>query len=191
VPLRLALFSIPVLLPLLLQIGFGLSPFMSGGLTAAAGIGSLATRGLVGPSIRRFGFRSLMLFGTVATSASFVTYALFRPTTPLALMFTVLLVSGIVGSVCMVSLNTLAYTDVPRARMSHATALASVVQQLTSGGAVVLSGLLLALFSSRRADTDLLLWTDFAATFIALGIVALLSLMSFRRLPADVGNHLH
>jgi EmrB/QacA subfamily drug resistance transporter len=189
-PLRLALLSAPVLLPLMLQLGFGLSPLMSGLLTAAAGIGSIATRGVIRPALTRFGFRRLLLVGTAMTTVTYMSYALFRPSTPVMLMFAVFFAGGTLTSLCMVSLNTLAYADVPQDRMSHAAALTAVAQQLIAGGAVVLCGLLLALFSTLRAGGGPLLWEDFAATFVALGLTALLSFRAFGRLPANVGDQL-
>ena len=191
IPLRLAVFAVPFLLPLMLQLGFGLSPLASGVLSSAAGVGALSTRGFIRRALERFGFRRLLLGATAMTGVVYMSYALFSPATPHIVMFGVLFVGGLLGSLCLVSLGTLAFIDVPRERMSHATALSSVVQQLTSGGAVVLAGLMLGLFSGVRGGSGRLHWEDFAATFVVVGLTALLSMLAFRKLKPDVGKDMY
>ena len=55
---RLGIGAIPFLMPLLLQIGFGLSPFESGSLTFAAAAGAMAMKFSASRLIKRFGFRT-------------------------------------------------------------------------------------------------------------------------------------
>ncbi len=191
VPLRLAVLAVPFLLPFMLQMGFGLSPLASGLLTAASAVGALCTRGIMRWAIDRHGFRRLLLGATVLTSAIYMSYALFGPATPHALMFCVLFLGGVLTSICMVSLNTLGFAELPKERMSHATVVISMAQQLTAGFGVVLAAALLALFSrSHGGDGVHLLAQDFSATFVALGLTALLSLFSFVRLKPDDGDEL-
>ena len=52
---RYAVDAIPFLLPLLFQLGFGMTAFYSGLFSLASAIGSLAMRILAGPVLRRFG----------------------------------------------------------------------------------------------------------------------------------------
>ena len=58
---RIGIGAIPFLLPLLLQIGFGLTPFASGSLTFAAAAGALAMKFSAATIIRRFGFRRILV----------------------------------------------------------------------------------------------------------------------------------
>jgi hypothetical protein len=51
-PLRIAIGASPFLMPLMLQLGFGLSPLASGTLTMATALGSLATRTVMVKAIR-------------------------------------------------------------------------------------------------------------------------------------------
>ena len=55
-------------LPLMLQLGFGLSPLASGTLTVATAVGALGTRVVMTQTIRRFGFRQLLIGATVLSS---------------------------------------------------------------------------------------------------------------------------
>ena len=66
-----------------------------------------------------------------------------RPSWPVALIYAILLVGGFLRSLQFTAYNTLAYGDVPRARMSSATSLYTAGQQLAatigvSAGAVAL-----------------------------------------------------
>lgn len=71
-PLRIAIGASPFLLPLTLQLGFGLSPLLSGALTAASSVGALGTRVVMTQAIRRFGFRKLLMGATVLSSLSYL-----------------------------------------------------------------------------------------------------------------------
>ncbi len=189
VPLRLALFAVPFLLPLLLQLAFGLSPLVSGLLTAASAIGSLCTRAVVRWVIGRYGFRHMLLGATVLTGLCFISYAAFTAATPHLLIFSLMFAGGLLSSLSMVSLNSLGFVDMPKERLSHATALLTMAQQVTAGAAVVLATSLLAFFSWwREGDGHQLLWQDFAASFVTVGLMALLSLISFVKLPEKEGH---
>src|SRR5579863_2700174 len=131
-PLRIAIGASPFLLPLMLQLGFGLSPLQSGSLSVATAVGSLMVSTVMTTAIRRIGFRTLLIGATFATSVFYACYGLFRPTTPHLLIFVVLLFGGLFNSLAMVTLNTLGYSDMPKPRMSRATALSSMMQQLRS-----------------------------------------------------------
>ena len=53
--------AIPFLLPLMLQLGFGLSPFASGSLTFAAAAGAMTMKFSATAILRRFGFRRVLI----------------------------------------------------------------------------------------------------------------------------------
>ena len=55
----------PFLLPLMFQVGFGLTPFQSGSLTFAAAVGALFMKAVAPPIVRRFGFRRLLIGNAV------------------------------------------------------------------------------------------------------------------------------
>jgi EmrB/QacA subfamily drug resistance transporter len=191
IPLRIAIGASPFLLPLMLQVGFGLSPLHSGLLTFASALGSLATRAVMGEAIRRIGFRSLLIGATVATSLFYVSYAFFRPQTPHLLVFLTLLGGGLVNSLVMVSLTTLGFAEIPKPRMSHATTLSTMAQQVSLSVGVV-AGALAVSFTAwwRDGDPTSLAAADFYPAFVAIGLSTLASLFSFVRLAPDVGSEM-
>jgi hypothetical protein len=89
----------------------------------------------------------------------------------------------------MVSLNTLGFVDVPKQRMSHATAMTAMAQQLTAGVGVVLTASLLAFFPWwRNGSGHQPIWQDFAASFLVVGMTTLLSLPFFVKLKPHAGR---
>ncbi len=187
-PLRIAIGASPFLLPLMFQLGFGLSPLDSGLLTVATALGSLATRAMMTHAIRRIGFRSLLIATTTLTSLCYATYGLFQPTTPHIVMFGAMLLGGLVNSMGMVALQTLGFSEIPKPLMSHATALSSMAQQVSLSFGVVLG----ASWSARRPwwhgrDAGHLSAGDFSPAFILIGATTLLSLFFFTRLRPDEG----
>ena len=190
-PLRIAIGASPFLLPLLLQLGFGLSALDSGLLTVASAIGGLATRTVMAASIRRFGFKRLLVGCTAMTSLFYMGYGLFRPDTSHALIFMVLMAGGLFNAMCMVVLNTMGFAEIPRPRMSHATTLASMGQQLSLALGVSMGAALVTLASSLHGtDAQHLSAADFSPAFFVVGLMTLISLVFFARLRSDEGAEL-
>ncbi len=74
---RLGIGALPFLLPLLLQVGFGLSPFQSGLITFGSAVGALFMKTLAARMISTFGFRNMMTVNAVVSSVFLAVCALF------------------------------------------------------------------------------------------------------------------
>jgi EmrB/QacA subfamily drug resistance transporter len=183
---RMGIGATPFLLPLMLQLGFGLTPFESGTLTFTTAVGSLLMKTTAGPILRRLGFRRVLISNAVLSGALLATYGLFQSTTPHAVILAVLIVSGYFRSLQFTSVNTLAYADMARERMSRATSFASVGQQLSLSVGIGTGALILHLTVAARGDTHLTAG-DFAPAFFALGLLAALSCLVHARLRPDAG----
>ena len=191
-PLRIAIGASPFLLPLMLQLGFGLSPLASGMLTVATAIGGLGTRFVIKRAIHGFGFRPLLLGACVMTSLIYMSYSQFSPSTSHLLMFGMMLVGGLVNSLCMVTLSTLGFSDIPPSRMSHATTLSSMGQQLSvSLGVVIGASLVSAASWWHGGDPARLQAGDFSPAFVVVGLITMLSFYPFSKLHPKVGADLH
>lgn len=191
IPLRVAIGAAPFLLPLLMQVGFGLSPLQSGFMTFAGAIGSLSSRTTLPWMLRRFGFRAILIAGTVGSSLCYAGYGLFTAATPQALMFGVMLMGGLFNACAMVALNTLGYSDIPREQTSHATTAATMVNQLSVIFGVVVGSSLLALASHVRGGPNATLQAiDFSWVFFAIGAFTILCVHGFRKLTPEDGAHM-
>ena len=183
---RIAIGGLPFLTPLMLQLGFGLSPFASGMITFSGAAGAMFMKITAPAILRALGFRRVLLLNTMVCALSIACYGLFRPSTPHAIIVGVLLVGGFFRSLQFTSLNTLAYADVEQARMSRATTLASVGQQLSLSFGVGLGALLLHTTLQLRGRDELGA-SDFAPAYFTIAAISLLSLLFFARMPDDAG----
>src|SRR6266403_1366290 len=91
---RLGIGALPFLLPLLMQVGFGLSPFRSGLVTFASAVGAMGMKTLAARIIRTFGFRNIMVVNAIVSSLFLAASALFTASTPLLLIMIILVVGG-------------------------------------------------------------------------------------------------
>jgi EmrB/QacA subfamily drug resistance transporter len=183
---RMGLGALPFLLPLMLQVGFGLSALHSGLLTFASAAGAMLMKTSAVKILRTFGFR-LVLVGDAVISAGFLFgYSLFRPDTPHFVIFLALLVGGFFRSLQMTSINTLGYADVPPNMLSRATSLSSMAQQLSQTAGVATAALLLHLVLMVRGGAALTA-PDFYPVFIAVAVISLLSVPFFFRVAPDAG----
>ena len=186
---RIGVGAIPFLLPLMLQLGFGLTPFQSGLLTFASSAGALLMKPTAGPILDRVGFRRVLIVNAVVSAAMLAACGLFRPETPHALILFTLLVGGFLRSLQFTSINALAYADVPDGRLSKATSFASTLQQLSlTTGVAVGAGVLEA---TRHLQGDAVLEArDFAPAFYLVGAISALSALVFLRLAPDAAASL-
>jgi len=184
---RIGVGAIPFLLPLMLQLGFKMTPFQSGSLTCAAALGALTMKFTAARILKRFGFRTVLLFNAVVSAATLAVQGLFTPQTPLLLILAVLLAGGFFRSLQFTSLNALSYSDIPAREMGSATSLYSVAQQLSLAAGVVCAASVLEFAQYLRGDLMLSV-TDFAYAFFAVAFISALSAFSHLKLAPDAGS---
>jgi EmrB/QacA subfamily drug resistance transporter len=183
---RMGIGALPFLLAMLLQLVFGLSPFGSGLITFSSSAGALMMKPTAAPIIRRWGFRRVLVGNGIISGGILMLYALFRPSTPYALIILTLFIGGFFRSLQFTSLSTLTYADVTPQMMSNASTLASMVQQLSLSLGVSIAAMLLH-FSLHLRHARVLSTQDFVAAFLATGLLSLISALLFMRLPSDAG----
>jgi len=186
---RLGIGALPFLLPLLMQVGFGLSPFRSGLVTFASAVGAMGMKTLAARIIRTFGFRNMMTINAVVSSAFLAACALFTVTTPLLLIMIILVVGGFFRSLEFTAINTVAYAEVEPARMSRATTLVSVNQQLAISAGVALGAFSVESTMLIRHVSELSA-SEFAPAFLVVSIVSAVSAWFFWQMPDDAGHEI-
>jgi len=186
---RLGIGALPFLLPLLMQVGFGLSPFQSGLVTFASAVGAMGMKALAARIIRAFGFRNLMTINAVVGSLSLAACALFTVTTPLLLIMIILVVGGFFRSLQFTAINTVAYAEVEPAQMSRATTLVSVNQQLaiSAGVAVGAFSVETTLWLHHQSELNA---TVFAPAFLVVALISAASCWFFWQMPDDAGQEI-
>jgi EmrB/QacA subfamily drug resistance transporter len=189
---RMGIGALPFLLAMLLQLVFGLNPFASGLITFTSAVGALTMKLTVGPIVRRFGFRSVLIGNGIISGLILISYAMFRPGVPKSLIIGTLLAGGFFRSLQFTSLNTVAYADVSQSMMSGASTLSSMAQQFFLSLGVTVAALVLHISLALRGSSTLNA-NDFGAAFIVIGILALASTLFFISLDhhagAEVSGH--
>ncbi|MFF8799211.1 MULTISPECIES: MFS transporter [unclassified Methylobacterium] len=183
---RIGTGAIPFLLPLMLQIGFGLDPLHSGLITFSAAAGALLIK-IVGPRIlRAYGFRRVMVTNALIAAAFLAVNGLFTAQTPHWVIVCVLLLGGCVRSLQFTCVNAIAYADLESREMSAATSLASVAQQLSLSLGVSIGALALEGAAGWRGHSGIEA-TDFSVAFGVVAVISAASFLVFRRLAPDAG----
>jgi EmrB/QacA subfamily drug resistance transporter len=180
---RVAIGSAPFLLPLMLQLAFGLPGTTAGLMLLALFAGNLAIKPGTGWVMRHFGLRSTLVWNGVLVALGFALCALLRADTPLPLVAALLFFCGMCRSMQFTALNTLAFANVPRPQMSGASTLFSVLSQMSNALGIAAGALLL-----RCAELAGWARGDVAGFRLALGVMALFALgavIDAWKLPAD------
>ncbi len=185
---RIGIGAVPLLLPLMLQLGFGYSPLRSGLTTFVAAMGAMAMKATASPILDRFGFRRILIFNGIIGATFIGVNGLLSPDTPIAVLLGVLLVGGYFRSLQFTGINAIAYADITQERMSGAVSFASVAQQLAlSIGVAVGAGVVQIAQAGRQGPLTL---SDFHWAFAAVALISASSVIVFWRLPSDAGASL-
>ncbi len=176
--------TLPFLLPLLFQLGFGYDPFHAGALVLALFLGNIGIKPATSFFLRRLGFRNVLAGNAVLQAATMLGFALVGPATPLPLLLVLLAVAGASRSTQFTALATLAFADVPQERMAPANTWFSVGFQLGNGLGVAVGALLLRAAAGLRGNGPDL--AAFHVAFAALAVLMLgLAVLALRLRPED------
>lgn len=189
---RIGIGAVPYLMPLLFQIGFGMSAFTSGLLLLASAIGNFGMKALTTPILRRYGFRNVALIAVSVAGATTIACGFLSPSTQLALTLFIVFAYGCARSMQFSTLATLAYADIPPPLMSTASTLWSAAAQMTIGMGIAFGAVSLRLADFLGASPDNpagahFVLGDFRIAFILAGVLTLLSALGYIDLARDAG----
>jgi len=182
---RIGVGATPFLLPLMLQISFGLTPFESGLITFIGALGAMFSKVVAEKVFATFGFPRVLVGASIAACLVLGFNGFFDPDTPHIYLYATLLVSGVLRSIFFTGVNALGFADVEEQDASQASAITVVSQQLAVAFGVAVAGGALEL-SSQFTGGGLQLINFHIAWFVVAG-VSLLGAVPFIRLPADAG----
>ena len=186
---RMGLDATPFMLPLLFQVGFGLSPVQAGMLSFSSTLGAMLVRSGSRTLLRVLGFRHALVGGALLSALVTAIFGLLRADTPVWIIVVCVLGSGCVRSIQYLALNTISFADVPSAMLSRSTSVSGVFQQLARGFGVALGAALLAIV----AGDDHVTVANFRVVFFLIALVPLVSVIGFARLGendgAEVSGH--
>jgi hypothetical protein len=183
---RLGAGSTTLLQPMLLQIGFGMTPAESGALTFVGAIGAITMRTQAQRLLQRLGFRRLLVADALVSAALLASCALLSAGTPRLVFLALFMAIGLSRSLMFTCVNTLAYADIRQAEMSHATSFAATAQQLALTVGVSIAAQLVHASAALRGAPEAGA-PDFVPAFLAIALLTAACALVFRRLPSDAG----
>jgi EmrB/QacA subfamily drug resistance transporter len=187
---RMAIGAVPFLLPLMFQVGFGFTAFHAGMMTLAVFAGNLLIKPATTPILRRFGFRPVLLVNGLLNAIFIAACAFFSPETPIAVIIPILFIGGMCRSMHFTALNTIAFADIPKPKMTGANTLFSTAFQLTMGMGIAIGAIGIRLGQTVAPKLGLALPAiEFRLAFVMLGIIALLATVDCRRLDPKAGDN--
>ena len=182
---RLGIGSIPFLVPLMLQVGLEYSADVAGLIMLAPALGSIMTKTVVLRLLKRFGYRHVLLFLTLAIAGIFMLMGLQQPGWPLSLLVVQLLVQGMLMSGQFTAMNTITLGYLPPEHASDGNSLLSVSQNLCISFGVAISTALLRFYSGGASELHAL-----HSTFVTVALITAASAFVFMFLRPDDGDHL-
>jgi EmrB/QacA subfamily drug resistance transporter len=186
---RFSLGAMPLLLMLLLQIGFGMDALAAGAIVLATAVGSIAVKFVVAATVNRFGFRPALLVSGVLCGALTISCTAFQATTPPLLIAFLLSSIGFVRSLHLTVANTLSYADVPEQDIGAATSVATTAQYVAMAAGVGLAVLIMRISTTLHGSMQLS-ESDIDAAIIVMGVIYIASTLLFRKLDPDAGAKL-
>lgn len=185
---RLGTGSVPFLMPLMLQVGFGYSALLAGCIMVPTALGSILAKSLVTRVLRSLGYRRTLVIVTGVIGLFVASFSLQSPGLPFWILLVPLFVMGMFMSMQFTSMNTITLADLTDDNASSGNSVLAVTQQLAISFGVAVSAAVLRFWQNISGEA---LW-DFHATFLSMGIVTLLSALIFLLLrPGDGKNLIH
>jgi len=175
----------PFLTPLMLQLGFGLTPFQSGLITFAGAIGAITTKFMAKRVFAAAGFRTTLLCAAMVTTLVTIVTGLFTPATPHLVIIGVLLIGGFSRSFMFTGVNALAFADIDDAEASQATSMSSVMQQVSLALGVAVAAAILE--SSIYIRGEALQVADFHLAFYIIAGLTVIATIPFVRMDRNAG----
>jgi len=186
---RIGVGALPFLLPLLLQLGFNMTPFESGLITFSTALGAMSMKAVVPAILRQFGFRTTLIVNAVLSAAFLAACAAFQPGMPVVVMMAMLVIGGFFRSLEFTSINTIAYAEIDKRNMSRATSLVSVAQQLSMSTGIAVGALVVEL-TMRFSDHGAITAESFPPAFLFVGALSASAALIFMGLAPDAGAEL-
>lgn len=185
---RMPVRALPFVLPLLFEVVLKYSPAKTGLLLLAMNGGDLLLKTQVTRTIRRFGFRRVLIVSASLMLGAIILVVALSALTSFWVIFAMLAAAGMARSLLFTGMSTLAFADVPHAEVASATVLWNLVLQTTNAFAVSLAAILMNLTSlALEEPTGHVTLHNCQAALVVLVAIGMLSVFSFRRLPGHAG----
>ncbi|WP_316800873.1 MFS transporter [Pedobacter frigidisoli] len=187
---RLGISSIPLLLPMMIQIAYDQSAVVSGWIIAPMALTAIIAKSLVIKILNRFGYRNTLMANTFIIGLLICCMAFPAIGASIYYYIPIIAVLGFFNSIQFTAMNTISIADLRGYHTSSGNSLISVNQQLAIGFGVAFGLIVLKVF---KGDIKLInddIHNAFRYTFLVVGLLTILSGLVFRRLHFKDGDNL-
>lgn len=187
---RLGFSSIPLLLPMMIQIAYGQSAVTSGWIVAPMALTAMFGKSAVIKILNTYGYRKTLMVNTFIIGILICTLAIPSIHTSIYWYIPIISVLGFFNSIQFTSMNSISIADLRNYHTSSGNSLVSVNQQLAIGFGIAFGLLVLKIF---QGDVKLIhneIHNAFRYTFLIVGFLTILSGLVFRRLHDKDGDNL-
>jgi EmrB/QacA subfamily drug resistance transporter len=186
---RAAISATPFLLPLMFQVGYGLSPVRSGLLLLVYMAANLLMKAITNPILTRWGIRTVLIVNGLVASAFIAACAVVTPSTPILLSWAVLALAGASRSMQFTAITMVTFADVRPEQRQPAAVVSALSQQIGMGGGVAVGAMLLTISQRLRGSATLSVF-DFRVALVLAGALSALAVVSYRSLAQDAGDEI-
>lgn len=187
---RLGISSVPLLLPMMIQIAYGQSAVVSGWIVAPMALTAMFGKSAVIGILNKFGYRKTLMVNTFIIGVLICCMAIPSIHTSIYWYVPIIAVLGFFNSIQFTSMNSISIADLRQYHTSSSNSLISVNQQLAIGFGIAFGLLVLKIF---QGDVKLIhneIHNAFRYTFLVVGSLTILSGLVFRRLHFKDGDNL-
>ena len=187
---RLGISSIPLLVPLMIQIAYGQSALTSGWIVAPMALTSMFGKSAVIGILHQFGYRKTLMINTFVIGVLICCLAIPNVQSSIYWYVPILLILGFFNSIQFTSMNTISIADLRPYQNSSGNSLVSVNQQFAVGFGIAFGLIVLKLFEGDTTFIKNEVHNAFRYTFLIVGCLTILSGFVFRRLNFRDGENM-
>lgn len=185
---RLGISSVPLLLPLMIQVAYGQSAVTSGWIVAPMAITAMFGKSVVIKLLRKLGFRRTLIANTFFIGILICCMAIPDIHTSIYWYIPIISLLGFFNTIQFTSMNSISIADLDPTNTSSANSFLAVNQQLAMGFGISFGLVVLKIFENSGIVSGQIV-PAFRYTFLVMGIITLFSSLVFRRLqPGDGEN---
>ena len=186
----LGISSIPLLLPLMVQIAYGETAVVSGWIVAPMALTAMFGKSFVIRVLNYFGYRKTLMTNTFIIGFLICCLGIPGMNTSIWWFTPIIAVLGFFNSIQFTSMNTIAIADLRTSHTSSGNSLLAVNQQLAIGFGIAFGLVVLNIFQKIPQNAGENIHLAFRYTFFVVGILTILSGFVFRRLHSRDGDNM-
>ena len=187
---RLGISSVPLLLPLMIQIAYGQSAVTSGWIIAPMALTAMFGKSSVIRILNKFGYRRTLMVNTFIIGLLICCLAIPDIHSSIFWFVPVIAILGFFNSIQFTSMNTISIADLRNFQTSSGNSLISVNQQLAIGFGIAFGLIVLKIYENSPELIKHETHNAFRYTFLTVGILTILSSLVFRRLHTFDGRNM-